>query len=535
MWWYVIDVILFQFCFLGLYLLFKKETFYVHNRLYLLLTSVLAFVIPLLDFGILRLSFGAENTASPAISQLQSYFILGDEVNLNASEFNEETQTNSWNLEGIFNLIYFIGIIVFAIKFSIELWKISQVTAKAHFEGYIKQVKCYKLKASENAFTFWKSVYVGDQIPKQQQEKILAHEIEHARAFHTLDLFFSEILKTILWFSPAHHWLKKELMLAHELQADKVAAKHLNKRDYAQSLLNQAFGTENLNFSHSFFNHSQLKQRLMMLQKKNSRPQNLLKYLLIFPLLGLMLTYIACKDDAENEIQNMTEQAEAEKLRTQYMKELKEAVAEYGLFSDDIPEKFRLGTYRTINSKEDFYRRNSIMIYMAEKMDEEKNLSMTDSDAFQKQKTQTYEEYLKDKNSSKTEITEVEEVEELETGDVPFSVIEEVPLFPGCENLATNEERKACMSKEISKFVNENFDVNLPKDLGLTGVNRVYVQFKIDRTGEVVDVRARAPHPDLQEEGERVIKKLPQMTPGKQKGENVGVLYSLPITFQVSE
>jgi len=274
----------------------------------------------------------------------------------------------------------------------------------------------------------------------------------------------------------------------------------------------------------------------MMLQKKNSHPQHLLKYLLILPLLGLMLTYTACKEDAQEEIQELTEQAEAEKLRTQYMSELKEAVAKYGLFSDEIPKKFRLGTYRQINSKEDFYRRNSIMIYMAEKMDEEKNeLSMTDSDAFQKLKTQTYEEFLKDKNSPRTEITEVEEVEEVEIGDVPFSVVEEVPEFPGCEGLASNDELKECMSRKISQFVNENFDIDMAKDLGLKGVNRVYVQFKIDKTGEVTDVRARAPHPDLQEEGERVINALPQMQPGKQRGENVGVLYSLPITFKVSE
>lgn len=132
------------------------------------------------------------------------------------------------------------------------------------------------------------------------------------------------------------------------------------------------------------------------------------------------------------------------------------------------------------------------------------------------------------------EIEEVEEVEE-EIGDVPFSVIESVPVFPGCEQYDTNEERKKCMSQKISKFVNKNFDTGLASDLGLSGVNRVYVQFKIDKNGNIVDVAARAPHPRLQSEGERVIKKLPKMKPGKQRGQSVGVLYSLPITFQVQD
>ncbi|SDG89555.1 M56 family metallopeptidase [Psychroflexus sediminis] len=536
MWWYLLDVILFQTCFLGLYLLFKTETFYAQNRAYLLVTAVLSFIVPLLDFSVLAIDFGPEETVNTVDTQFQSYFMTGKEVNLTASGANTEPQTSTWSMDAILKLIYLIGISFFAIKFSIGYWKLKQLTHKARFECYIHKVQCYKLEASENAFTFWKSIFVGDKIPETQRAKVVAHELEHARSNHALDLFFTEFLRMLFWLSPAHHWLKRELVLVHELQADAVAAKDLNKRDYAQSLLNQAFGTRNFEFSHSFFNHSQLKQRLMMLQKKNSRPQNLLKYLLILPLLGLMLTYTACKVSTQEEIQQLTEEAEAEKLRSQYMDELEEAVAKYGMFSDDIPAKFRLSTYREINSREDFYRRNVFMILMAEKMDEKSSdgnkMSMTDTDAFRKLKTQTYEDYLQEKeNDWNVEVTETERAYDT-TGDVPFAVIESVPVFPGCEGLATNQERKECMSKKISQFVNENFDTGLAKTLGLTGVNRVYVQFKIDKTGKIVDVRARAPHPDLQAEGERVISKLPEMQPGEQKGEKVGVLYSLPITFQ---
>jgi protein TonB len=139
--------------------------------------------------------------------------------------------------------------------------------------------------------------------------------------------------------------------------------------------------------------------------------------------------------------------------------------------------------------------------------------------------------------TDQNEVVEVEEVEEVEEeiGDVPFAVIESVPIFPGCEGLNNNEERKQCMSKKISQFVNKNFDTGLAADLGLSGVNRVYVQFKIDKSGNITNVAARAPHPRLQSEGERVIKKLPKMKPGQQRGQNVGVLYSLPITFQVQD
>ncbi|MGO1752143.1 MAG: energy transducer TonB [Psychroflexus sp.] len=140
-------------------------------------------------------------------------------------------------------------------------------------------------------------------------------------------------------------------------------------------------------------------------------------------------------------------------------------------------------------------------------------------------------------DTDQDEIVEVEEVEEVEEeiGDVSFAVIENVPIFPGCEKYTTNEERKKCMSKKISEFVGKEFDTGLGEDLGLSGVNRVYVQFKISKSGEIVDVRARNPHPRLQREGERVINKLPKMKPGEQRGQKVGVLYSLPITFQIRD
>ncbi|MCB4806798.1 energy transducer TonB [Tamlana sp. 62-3] len=137
-----------------------------------------------------------------------------------------------------------------------------------------------------------------------------------------------------------------------------------------------------------------------------------------------------------------------------------------------------------------------------------------------------------------TEIVEVEEVEVVEVEediDVPFSVIENVPVFPGCEKEKTNNAKRACMSKKISQFVNKKFNTDLAGDLGLSGRQRINVIFKIDKTGNISGVRARAPHPGLEKEAKRVIGLLPKMQPGKQRGKPVNVPYSLPIIFQVQD
>lgn len=117
--------------------------------------------------------------------------------------------------------------------------------------------------------------------------------------------------------------------------------------------------------------------------------------------------------------------------------------------------------------------------------------------------------------------------------DVPYSVIDQVPTYPGCSG--DNETMRKCMSSKIAESINSNFNTSIANDLNLSGRQRIAVQFKIDKTGNVTDVRARAKHPELEAEAMRVVNLLPQMKPGEQKGEKVGVLYSLPIVFNVVE
>jgi protein TonB len=122
-----------------------------------------------------------------------------------------------------------------------------------------------------------------------------------------------------------------------------------------------------------------------------------------------------------------------------------------------------------------------------------------------------------------------------ENSDVPFAIIEKVPVFPGCKQ-TDNEALKNCMATGIQEHVVKKFNIDLANNLGLNeGLQRISVQFKIDNEGYVVDVRARAPHPDLEIEAVRVVESLPRMIPGTQRGENVGVLYALPIIFHVEK
>jgi len=62
---------------------------------------------------------------------------------------------------------------------------------------------------------------------------------------------------------------------------------------------------------------------------------------------------------------------------------------------------------------------------------------------------------------------------------VPFAVMENVPVFPGCETMKTNQEKRACFQKKVNQHVKKEFKYPpTALELGIQG--KVYVQFVID-------------------------------------------------------
>jgi protein TonB len=129
------------------------------------------------------------------------------------------------------------------------------------------------------------------------------------------------------------------------------------------------------------------------------------------------------------------------------------------------------------------------------------------------------------------DIIEVKESEEI-IEDIPFVLIENPPVYPGCKG--SKDQLKKCFNSEIMAFFGKHFNVGLASELGLSaGKKRLFVVFTINNKGTITDVKARGPHPVLEKEVARVLNLLPRLTPGKQRGISVGVSYSIPVTFEV--
>jgi protein TonB len=142
------------------------------------------------------------------------------------------------------------------------------------------------------------------------------------------------------------------------------------------------------------------------------------------------------------------------------------------------------------------------------------------------------ETIIESTETNQEEIVDVVEVEEIEEDiDVPFAIIEDVPIFPGCEGVA-KAERRDCFQDKIDRHILRNFRYpEIAQEMGIQG--KVFVQFIIARDGSIKDIRVRSPDDNLGKEAKRIINLLPKMTPGKQRGRPVRVPFSIPIVFRL--
>ena len=118
--------------------------------------------------------------------------------------------------------------------------------------------------------------------------------------------------------------------------------------------------------------------------------------------------------------------------------------------------------------------------------------------------------------------------------DVPINIVEEVPIFPGCEN-GTQVEKQTCLQENLQSIIEKNFDSTIAEDLNLVGNHKIIVAFKININGDISDIEAFAAHTKLAQEAIRTLELVPRMLPAKQRGRAVYIPYSLPIYFSVGE
>jgi len=333
--YYILQIVAFQVVFLLVYDVFlKRETFFNYNRVYLLGTAILSFILPFIKIDTIKAVVPKDFVVvlpEVIIGNLNPSAELDRQIALQTGIFTEDPTMPVWQI------VFWSGLIFTTILFLYKIAKIYWLKSQnpKRWRGNILIVK---LLQSNAAFSFFNTVFLGEKISEKEQPVILKHELVHIKQWHSLDLLLFEFMKIVFWFNPLVYMYQNRIKTLHEYIADETAVKQNEKKDYYQQLLNQVFETNNLSFTNTFFKKSLIKKRITMLQKSKSKQIALIKYALLIPLMFGMLIYTSAEVRAqEPDTKTITETIEVQEISEKelidkYYKQIK-AYQEAGEFN----------------------------------------------------------------------------------------------------------------------------------------------------------------------------------------------------------
>lgn len=286
---YLLEANLYLVAFYLLYIaLLRSETLYQLNRAYLLITTLIAFILPVLQLGILKpkpvpllpvmSATTAVTTVEPMVSALPPTTV----------EPMVSTATTPPLTLADYVLIAYATIAL--VLFALLVFKIGRLVMLSKKGRSSKQngIKVIEIPGTNVAFSFFGYLFVNTEL--LSSPTILRHEEVHIRQKHSWDVIYFELIKIINWFNPVVYLLQKSLKEVHEFIADhEVATAENGAADYADLLISNAYGLWPNQLTNSFFNKNLLKRRIIMLYQRPSGKAARLKYLITLPLMAGLL------------------------------------------------------------------------------------------------------------------------------------------------------------------------------------------------------------------------------------------------------
>ena len=368
------------------------------------------------------------------------------------------------------SIIYFCGVILLFIRFIMQLTSIILLRIQCKVTE-IQGVRVQILNKASGPFSFFHWIFVHPESHTQEElAEILTHEQTHAHQLHSADIMFSELICIACWFNPFIWLMKREIRNNLEYMADQRVLQ--TGYDY------KVYQYHLLGLAHhkaaatlyNSFNVLPLKNRIKMMNKKRTKEIGRTKYLLFLPLAALLLI-----------ISNI------------------EAVAR-------TTKNFTREVIQTV----------------------EKSTEQVTKAVGQIPEQATVEEATIPKEiPADIDITDKDPsaiMQKVNTGDDDdiFDVVEEMPVFPGGQT-------------GLMEFIAKNlrYPVKAQKE-GIQG--RVIARFIVEKDGSVSNlaVARRSASSELDAEAIRVLSTMPKWTPGKQRGKEVRVKYTVPIAFKLS-
>ena len=526
-------------------LLLSKETFHRFNRIVLLGTAVLSFVLPLCVITF------KEVVVVPAMTASSETF-TGEEAGTSAmvSEVSEPI----WPV--ILCSLFALGALAVLIHVVISLIGIRRMIRSGSRQELESGETLIITETDTAPFSWMKYIVISREDYESGYSQILTHEKAHIALRHSWDILFVDMITALQWFNPAIWMLKADLRALHEFEADDAVLRSgADVKEYQYLLIRKAVSKSGYSVANSF-NHSTLKARItMMLNKKSSR-MSAWKALYVIPLVGISLAATAeTRVDYQYEDQTPDNTELVEKYNTPVDKDTKKSFKEKNLTNGrvTVDEENDVVTmiYYGLDGKErqsqitglplgkeSYFINGSFATKGAADIALEK-----DPDAV------LLSAYLKNGNTVRAIISA--DFGKFVTGTIDCSKpVNTLVIKEGNEQPKKNEGKKAIPfqqvaqkpgfnggdANEFSKYVAQN--VVYPESCRQSKIEgRVTLEFTVTETGKVGDIRIlRSVNSDLDREAVRVVAQSPTWTPGRdENGKVVSVKYTFPVIFKLPD
>lgn len=450
----------------AIYVVFlRKETFFKLNRMFLLGSLFFSVILPFIKFRIYdpQPVMLAEITVTPYRNILEAVTVYGQDLTVSVEQAVLSAALLIW--------IYSAGLVFFLGRFMFRVIQVGRIIHKNPVKKY-NGVKLVFLEKDCSPYSFLNYMFVSRSLQNTEgYDRMMAHEMEHIKQGHTIDVLILELLTAFQWFNPFIWMLRRAVRENHEFLADQaVLASGISRGYYKKLLLNQ-FAGGHLVIANNF-NYSLIKKRIKMMSKIKSSKAATIKITLGFIMAVALVVVFAC--------------------------EQKESIEPYSIQEDLVTIKSTILDDGRIKIEG-----------TAENLEKYKNM-FSDHNEFDLVTDDHGNMYLIKKKA--------EEPKHSLADQQIFFMVENMPEFPGGED-------------ELRKFIANN--INYPEVAQKEGIHgRVYVTFVVDKEGNVANAKiARGVDPSLDREALRVVNSLPSWKPGTQKGEPVNVSYTVPIHF----
>jgi TonB family protein len=275
---YLLEVNIYLATAYGCYwLLFRKETFYKANRAYLLISTVVCFIIPLIQIGALH--------PDKPVTEQAFLVIQNREAAIKPS--NPAVKTPVLTINKALRAVYCAGVVVMSILLILKLYSLLK-SILANKRVLKDEYSLIHIQDCTTPYSFLHFLFTN--INEPLSPIVLKHELTHIQQKHSWDILLLEFIKITCWFNPAVYLIQHSLKTLHEFLADAETVHHdTSAEQYVDYLISNAHGSASGMLTNNFSEYKLLKTRIIMLYQKPSGSLARLKYLVAAPVCATLL------------------------------------------------------------------------------------------------------------------------------------------------------------------------------------------------------------------------------------------------------